>query len=226
MNKIIHMLFVSILLTSQATGQHTDHRDVKSFDKIAIKGSMDVTLVQGNSEKIDITVDGADASDVITEVSAGKLKVGMRNRNYKNLNVHLKIYFKDLHEISQHGSGETELESGLKTDHLTLSLLGSGNFAGKLTVTNLTLKLNGSGDIDVSGTTQHQTCTLHGSGDIDATALKSENVDAQVTGSGDIDVWVTKHLKAKVVGSGDISYVGKPSKVTSKVIGSGDIEEE
>ena len=49
----------------------------------------------------------------------------------------------------------------------------------------------------------------------------AENVEAQVSGSGDIMVNARKSLKATVSGSGDIVYKGNPEKQDFKIHGSG-----
>ena len=48
-------------------------------------------------------------------------------------------------------------------------------------------------------------------------------MEAVVSGSGDIQVTASQSLKARVSGSGDISYRGNPEKQDFKTSGSGDI---
>jgi len=75
----------------------------------------------------------------------------------------------------------------------------------------------------LSGSTTDFDVTISGSGDIKAYDLEADNVDATVSGSADIKVTARKMLKARVSGSGDISYKGNPQKVDTKTSGSGDI---
>ena len=60
-------------------------------------------------------------------------------------------------------------------------------------------------------------------GDIEAYDLKADNVDATVSGAADIQVTANKSIKARVSGSGDISYKGNPVKVNTRSSGSRDI---
>ena len=83
--------------------------------------------------------------------------------------------------------------------------------------------MSGSGDITLSGTTKDFDATISGSGDIEAYNLEADNVSATVSGSADIQVTAKKSIKARVSGSGDISYRGNPEKVDTKTSGSGDI---
>ncbi len=83
--------------------------------------------------------------------------------------------------------------------------------------------MSGSGDMNLSGKTIDFEATISGSGDIKAYDLIADNVEATVSGSADIKVTANKMLKARVSGSGDISYRGNPEKVDTKTSGSGDI---
>jgi len=83
--------------------------------------------------------------------------------------------------------------------------------------------MSGSGDITLNGTAKNFEATISGSGDIKAYGLEADNVEATVSGSADIKVTANKMLKARVSGSGDISYRGNPTKVDTKASGSGDI---
>ena len=51
----------------------------------------------------------------------------------------------------------------------------------------------------------------------------AKEVEAKVSGSGDMEISVTERLTARVSGSGDIKYKGKPSIEDIKVSGSGDV---
>ena len=83
--------------------------------------------------------------------------------------------------------------------------------------------MSGSGDMDLSGKTNDLDVQVSGSGDIKAYDLDAEFVTAQVSGSADIKVTANQMLKARVSGSGDISYKGNPKKIETKTSGSGDI---
>ena len=78
--------------------------------------------------------------------------------------------------------------------------------------------------MNLSGKATDFEVSVSGSGDIRAYDLTAEFVDAQVSGSADIKVTANQMLKARVSGSGDITYKGNPKKIDTKSSGSGDIE--
>jgi len=50
-----------------------------------------------------------------------------------------------------------------------------------------------------------------------------DNVQATVSGSGDVEVYAKNNIRARVNGSGDVYYKGNPAQKDTKVSGSGDI---
>ncbi|WP_338039003.1 GIN domain-containing protein [Maribacter litopenaei] len=88
---------------------------------------------------------------------------------------------------------------------------------------SVSASMSGYGDITLSGSTKDFEATISGSGDIKAFEMDADNVDATVSGSADIEVTANKMLKARVSGSGDITYKGNPEKLDTKTSGSGDI---
>ena len=100
--------------------------------------------------------------------------------------------------------------------------------AENLQYTNIFALVKGSGDIDlknvkattvmseVNGSAQKATLTVNGSGDISAEKLAATNVVATVAGSGDIVCYASRQLDARVSGSGDIKYKGSPSVVNKQ----------
>ena len=109
------------------------------------------------------------------------------------------------------GSGDIEAEN-LQYTNLSTFVKGSGDIDVKnVKATTVRTIISGSGDVNLKGSAQWATLTVNGSGDISADKLTATNVVATVSGSGDISCYASKQLDAKVSGSGDIEYKGNPS---------------
>ena len=114
------------------------------------------------------------------------------------------------------GSGDIEAEN-LQYTNVYAWVKGSGDIDLKnVKATTVMSEVNGSGDINMKGSAQKAALTVNGSGDIDAEKLAATNVVATVAGSGDIVCYASRQLDAKVSGSGDIEYKGSPSVVNKQ----------
>jgi hypothetical protein len=205
------------------------------FNAIRLTGSPNVVYTQ-TDDKVHVEVYGSDnivdLLDIYTE--NGSLNVGFK----ENVQIHnsgkleVRVFAPSLDRMKITGSGDIIIASGLKTDgDLSLSVTGSGTVSGSdircaqlslsvtgsgdiglnsVTAENTQAHVTGSGDINLSGTTQSADYSVSGSGDIDAAQLEADQVSANVTGSGSISCHAVSFLKARRVGSGNISYRGNP----------------
>ena len=112
----------------------------------------------------------------------------------------------------------------LQSGTLYPTLSGSGDIILSIQAQNAIGKISGSGDLTIKGSTENLKASVTGSGDFHGFDLKSINTNVSVTGSGDADVLCNGKLTARVTGSGDISYKGRPTNEDFKIVGSGSIE--
>ncbi|WP_373516177.1 head GIN domain-containing protein [Pricia sp.] len=203
-------------------------RSVGEYDEIAVSGWFDVDLVDGKEGELTLEGEENLLEYIITEVENGKLVI--KTENGVNLKpsswedgIRITVPVESIDAVSLSGSADIVGKTTLKTSDFKTSMSGSGDITLDLETESLSASMSGSGDMNLSGKTKNFDATISGSGDIKAYELIAENVEATVSGSADIKVTVNKMLKARVSGSGDISYRGNPKKVDTKTSGSGDI---
>ncbi|QWX84698.1 DUF2807 domain-containing protein [Cellulophaga sp. HaHaR_3_176] len=206
----------------------TIERMTPDYDNIAISGFFDVDLIEGNEGDITITGEENLLDYIILEVEKGKLVikiekgVNLQPSKWKNA-VKITIPIESIDGISLSGSGDIVSKTTIKTSSFTTNMSGSGDITLTLETQSTKASMSGSGDINLSGSTKKFEATISGSGDIEAFDLDADYVEATVSGSASIKVTANKAIKARVSGSGDIYYKGKPSKINTKLSGSGSI---
>jgi hypothetical protein len=225
-------------------------RDAKDFKGINLMGSGDVFVKQGTAYKV--VVEGQkNILDILeTVVKNGileiKFKKGSWNINYDKLNIFIETPSVSSIELS--GSGNMTIESALNTNDLTIKVSGAGDIKaadgvttkklnveiggsgnimiGTTSATELSADILGSGNFSIKGTGEKAELTVTGSGNIEANEFVTKSIEAQTTGSGDINCHATESIDASVTGSGNISYAGNAPSVKSKVTGSGEIQKK
>lgn len=83
-------------------------------------------------------------------------------------------------------------------------------------------KIPGSGNLRVVGRTRELDASVSGSGDMRLFDLMADKAQVSIAGSGDVQVNVSQDLVARIAGSGDVSYRGEPRTQIS-VKGSGSV---
>ncbi|PHS64141.1 MAG: DUF2807 domain-containing protein [Flavobacterium sp.] len=197
----------------------------EDYSEIEVVGFMDVTLVTGTEGTITVSTDSNIHEYVEITSNKGVLKLKIKNNvtisTKKGVNI--TVPFTAINNLSLTGSGDVETKNTINTTHFETELTGSGDMKLDVKATSIDAKLTGSGDLILTGNVSDLEIKVTGSGDFVGKNLNAENVEAYVSGSGDISVNATKKLKARVHGSGDITYSGNPAATDKKVMGSGDI---
>ena len=237
--KSIVFLSVSLLFLTSCLAQNNrrvkgsgniiqETRKVGSFEKVGVSGAFDVFLVKGNEGHLDIKIEDNLLPYLVTEVDGGKLKIKWKKGTNISTrkNVVITVQFKGINAVALTGSGDIISKDKIKADHFETAVSGSGDIELEVEANSLKAAVSGSGDIVLRGSTKIFEAAVAGSGDIGAYNLKSEKAEVKVSGSGDIELTVSKELKARVSGSGDIDYRGNPKIQDIKVSGSGDVSSD
>lgn len=197
--------------------------NVSNFSSISVLGSPDVEYRQSNGSKTTVSIYGSDNLVDLLEVSTvnGVLQVNIK-KGVKILSGErrLKVIASSpsLNQVNIKGSADVYLKGAIKGNDLNLNIAGSGDIeAENLQYTNIFALVKGSGDIDLKNVKATTVMSeVNGSGDISAEKLAATNVVATVAGSGDIVCYASRQLDARVSGSGDIKYKGSPSVVNKQ----------
>ena len=205
----------------------TQTRTTGDYDAIKIAGSFDVDLVAGKEGKITIKGEENLLAVIKVEVEENELKIyvekGTQIRTSTGKKIEVIVPFDKISALTLSGSGDIRTKNKISSDNLSAKLSGSGNFNLEIDTKNLDLALSGSGDVALKGRADSFTSKISGSGNVNAANLKSKNVEANVSGSGNSVVNCESSLTGKVSGSGNIKYLGNPEKRDVKVSGSGSI---
>lgn len=194
------------------------------FHGIVVQGAVDVQLSVSATQKVEVEAQPNIASLVVTEVKDGiwMIKTSQCYSTDKPFIMHIAVPTVDV--VSIQGSGDVVGMGEFPTMDLQVDVQGSGDLRLATAAKDVRASVQGSGDITLSGTCTTLHAAVQGSGDIKAGDLKTMTAKANVEGSGDITVQASESLDAKVQGSGDVKYRGKPASINSNVQGSGDVK--
>lgn len=202
-------------------------RPVTGFSGVSSAGSYHIFISMGSTESLRLEGDAEDIAEVETKVENGVLKISRKNKlNRKSWtrthNVNIYIEAKTINSLTLAGSGDINVSGTIHTEKLTNTISGSGSISLEMNVRNYVALISGSGEIKAAGKAEKSLVSIAGSGEFHGESLKSDEADLKLSGSGDIDIFVNKNLKAAISGSGDIRYGGNPNVSYTKS-GSGSI---
>jgi hypothetical protein len=200
----------------------TEERQVSGFDRIALSGAGDITIIQGSEERLTIEAEQNLLPYIITDVVNGELRI--RNQDGTNLlptrGIRYELYVIDLEAITVSGAGNITAEE-LSSNNLRLEISGAGNMNIKnLDADTLSVRSSGAGNFRLSGTVDTQNVTISGAGGYNAENLRTSQTTISLSGAGGADVWATGTLNVQISGFGNVNYYGNPT-VTQNISGAG-----
>ena len=201
------MLFLNSCIADRISGSGRITSETRilsniNFTEIRMDGSMDVLIKQGDSVKI-VAKDYENILPYLeTRVVGNTLVVSYRDHTWLN-----------------NTAGEVTVTLPKLTN---VELTGSGNIGtiGAYRFNDIGMLISGSGNFSFAGTAKNMNAKISGSGNIRTYELPCEVATVKISGSGDMQLNVLRHLDATISGSGDIVYKGTPS-VNAQVTGSG-----
>ena len=164
-------------------------------------------------------------SDLDISVAGTTLNIGFKSGySISPTQCKVSITMPALIKLQTAGSLTAVISSfNMPKDSMSIDISGSGNITARdITVNTLKVDVSGSADFSATGKAKNIIADVSGSGDIKTTDFETEKADISISGSGSAKVWVTRHLKADIGGSGSVRYKGNPV-IETKSSGSGRI---
>ena len=180
----------------------SESRDVSGFDEILLRGSGSVNVDLTGTESLAVETDENLMDNIVTEVDNRVLELSTEGGINPSRGVVYTITAISLESVTIEGSG-TVIVEGLDNDEFSV-------------------EVNGSGEVVAAGTSEHLAIYVSGSGGFDGSDLVAMTGLVDISGSGDALVNVADELDATISGSGQVEYIGDPILIT-EISGSGDI---
>jgi hypothetical protein len=201
----------------------TQDRTISSFHAIKVSGGIDVELSQGKEQKLQVEADENLLSLIRTEVKDGVLNIYHEGnfRNAKTMKVHLT--FTQLDAIKASGGCDIVSKQKLNFAILKMDLSGGCDINFECKADNLVFKQSGGCDVELKGEAQKGTFDVSGGCDLKASEFYLKNCKVDASGGCDVFVYATGELTMTATGASDITYYGKPAKVTKSASGASDI---
>lgn len=176
----------------------TAHVTMTSIDGLGVSGSGSLsTDGTVRADDIDLWVSGSGRMDINVEASSE-----METRVAGSGKMNVKGTCAEL-ESNVSGSGDLTLDLG-KTREAEFEIAGSGS-----------IRARGSTDVGE--------IKISGSGTLKAADFNTRISRIRITGSGDVEIAASEEIDAQITGSGTVLYKGDPPRINSHSTGSGKV---
>lgn len=231
MKKFLPTFFVLaafLFVTSSASGQTKETRNVRNFTKVSYGISGELILRIGPEYSLTIEGDRDDIEEIITNVSGDRLTIRRDNwrMSFRDQDNRVTIYLTmpEVEAVGVSGSGKLSISDPLEANDLDLGVSGSGRIlTSGLNVDDLHCGISGSGGIVLGESSiDEATVSISGSGSFSGEEADIDRLEVSISGSGNARCGEVDELNAHISGSGNVTYAGSP-RVNARVSGSGKV---
>jgi hypothetical protein len=200
----------------------SEKRSVAPFTSVELKGIGDVHVTQGSEREVTVKARRRVLPMIETEVRGGELVVW--DKGFSGFVGPIDIYLTmdSVEGLAVSGSGRIIGEDTISADELSLGISGSGGIAVHVEAERVRTRVTGSGSLTISGGAGVHEALISGSGRIEGFGLETKRCEVKIAGSGRARLNVSDDLNAVITGSGNIEYKGNP-RVRQKTFGSGSL---
>lgn len=237
MKKIIAIsLMVLCSLVSVAQDQLVVDANAKlrilkgSFSKIKISHAIKVIITQSDTEGLAVSANNDEyIDDIVTELEGNTLVIKSKNNSWvgkKNRQLKVYVSFKKLEAIEVSGASDVITVGVIKQPSIKMDLSGASTLRGEVETTTLSLDLSGASQLNLKGSAGVLKADCSGASDMNAYDLTVELANLDVSGASDIEINVSKEIKAEASGASSIRYKGNATVTNVRTSGASSINKK
>lgn len=178
-------------------------RALPAFHAINLVGTLEIEVVAGKAQSVQLVGDAPVFDRVFTTVKDGTLVVDTKFERHTNNHVKVLVSVPDVNRLVVEGTGSMKV-TGVANNRLAIDLPGTG-------------------EIKVDGQTGELKINVDGTGDVSARKLSAKSATVSMSGTGAASITATDSVDATVSGTGSIDIDGHPANVHKHVTGVGSI---
>ncbi|MBC7935151.1 MAG: DUF2807 domain-containing protein [Rhizobacter sp.] len=201
-----------------------------SFNKIKVSHAIKVIITQSDTESIAVSAnDEKYMDDIVTELQGSTLVIKSKGNSWTGRsNRQLKVYisFNKLEEVEVSGASDVITVGAIKQPSLKIDVSGASVFKAEVEVKTVSLDMSGASKLVLMGMADVLKADCSGASDLEAFGLTVEVANLDVSGASDIEINVSKDIKAEASGASSIRYKGTASVTNVKTSGASSIKKK
>ncbi len=223
MQKLIFLLTV-LLSTTFIQSQDVVTKTVGDFNELKIFNKIQVSLVESDENKVEISGIKRRNINVIQKNQLLKISMSLDNI-WDNNNTKVTVYYKELSKIDVNEGSRVVSDDVIRSNRLDLRAQEGASIKIPVEVSFIYAKAITGGEIELRGEAEEQEVIINSGGQYYAKELVTQNTQVKVSAGGTAEVQAKNYMKANTNAGGTIKVFGNPRELdTQKLLGGKIIE--
>ncbi len=200
-------LFVSTVLFAQ----EPTIKKIGDFNTLKVFNGLTINLIEAENPSIQLF--GEKAGNVVYKNVNGLLKISLDfSESFSAKDVSVTVYYTNkLHTIDANEACLVQSSDVLERQNIELRVQEGAHIALEVKAKYLTLKAVSGGVLEITGTTVNQSVEVTTGGVYEGLNLISVHTDVTCGTGGQVGIYVSEDLDAKVRFGGVVKYKGNPT---------------
>jgi hypothetical protein len=206
----------------------TEHRTVHGdFKSVSVNNAIDLVIEQSNKTEIIVEADDNIQKEITTTVENGVLVISCKFSSFHNV-TSKKVIVKMpvIEELEARSASTINSKSTLKGSNLSITSSSAASVHATAEYENIQLTTSSGSNQTIKGKAIHLETTASRGSVIDAAKLQVNEVSANSSSGGSIEVHPIVSLKAEASSGGNISYSSTPKTIQKEVHSGGNINQD
>ena len=189
----------------------TQTRSAGEFNSIDVSGNIDVYARQDSASSVKVEADENLQQYIETMNEGNVLRIKTQEGYHLRSSKAIKVYVSSAAFKQFEASGACDVYSEGKitsSSDIDFQLSGSCDATMDVNAPKISVNMSGAGSIKLKGETKDFRVQGSGSTDIKSFELLAENVDLDLSGAGDAEVYASSKLTGSISGAADVRYKG------------------
>lgn len=203
-------------LKAQHTSVLKENRELPAFEKIKATKGINITLIEGTQQNVEVNIQNASLSDVVTTVENKTLVLKMKTRIYKNMAVQVYVTYTKIREIDAGMGASVDAENTITADNLKISAGADTNIELDVEVKNALEVSLGAAKATITGSAKYQDISANTGSRYMGFDLTSEEAFVKANTGATIQVNASEKVQASAATGAVVEYKGTPANFEYK----------
>ncbi|MBI3139560.1 MAG: DUF2807 domain-containing protein [Sphingobacteriales bacterium] len=206
----------------------TESRTVDAFNGVRVSGAIDIYVRQDSVRSVRVEADENLQQYVEVGTDGNMLEIHPRSGVNLRPTRSIRVYVggPDLSRFNASGACDIISENKITSPgNLKVSLSGACDTKLEINAPDVEVSVSGAGSVTLKGETRNLRVDGSGSTDIKCFDLMAENVNVDISGAGNAEVFASVKLDVDVSGAADVRYKGNAT-VNQRISGAGTVRKK
>ncbi|MFD1601774.1 head GIN domain-containing protein [Flavobacterium artemisiae] len=203
----------------------TEKRIVEgNFTNVKVSNAIDLVIEQSDVKEITVEADDNLQNEIITKVEHGTLVIECKYSSFKNVTMKkVTVKMPVIDKLEASSASTVEAKKVIQGENISLETSSAATMNVNIESDNISLESSSGSSISIEGKALKIKSSASSGATIDAEKLLANDVDAEASSGGSVNVNSIVSLKAEASSGGSINYTGSPKNLEKSAQSGGSV---